>query len=87
MPINYTSLGSRIKKARKLQEFLVKHNKENIIIEVDGNINFENAKLLKAYGASIFVAGSSSIFKGDVSCYRNNIQMLRSVINLDQLIK
>ena len=34
-------------------------------IEVDGNISFENAAKMRARGADIFVAGSSSIFSHD----------------------
>lgn len=33
-----------------------------IEIEVDGNVSFENAKLMSQAGADIFVAGSSSLF-------------------------
>ena len=34
----------------------------DIEIEVDGNVSFENAKLMSQAGADIFVAGSSSLF-------------------------
>ena len=50
------------------------------IIEVDGNITFERAKILRDLGANMFVAGSSSIFKGDISDYRDNIRELRKSI-------
>ena len=50
------------------------------IIEVDGNITFERAKILRDLGANMFVAGSSSIFKGDISDYKDNIRELRKSI-------
>lgn len=50
------------------------------IIETDGNITFERAKILREMGANMFVAGSSSIFKGDISEYRENIRKLRESI-------
>ena len=71
---------STIEKARKLQTFLLDKNKENLLIEVDGNITPEHGKTLKKVGASIFVAGTSSIFKGDVSNYSSNIKKFREAI-------
>lgn len=53
---------STIKKAEKLQHFLQERNKGNIILQVDGNITPEHGLILKKYGASIFVAGTSSLF-------------------------
>lgn len=53
---------STINKVKSLKEYLNSINKENIEIEVDGNITIENAKMLYNLGANIFVAGSSSLF-------------------------
>ena len=71
---------STIKKAQRVVDFLRSEGREDIAIEVDGNITPENASKLKAIGATIFVAGSSSIFKGIIKDYNNNINLLRSVI-------
>lgn len=68
---------STIKKAEKLKMFLKKLHREDIIIEVDGNITPENGQKLRSLGASIFVCGSSSIFKGDVKQYKSNIENFR----------
>lgn len=68
---------STIKKAEKLKLFLKKLHREDIIIEVDGNITPENGQKLRTLGASIFVCGSSSIFKGDVKQYKSNIENFR----------
>ncbi len=64
---------STIKKAKRVMDFLKQERREDIIVEVDGNITPENGKTLKTIGASLFVCGSSSIFKGSVDRYRQNI--------------
>lgn len=71
---------STIKKAEKLQHFLQERKKGNIILQVDGNITPEHGLILKKYGASIFVAGTSSIFRGNVEDYEHNIKELRVAI-------
>lgn len=68
---------STLEKARKLRAFLIEQGKENIVVEVDGNITPENGNKLRKLGASIFVAGTSSIFHGDVSEYKKNIEFFR----------
>ncbi|MDR2571453.1 MAG: ribulose-phosphate 3-epimerase [Oscillospiraceae bacterium] len=50
----------------------------NTIIEVDGNVSFENAVKMRTAGANIYVAGSSSVFiNGDIEA---NTQKLRNCI-------
>ena len=71
---------STLKKAAKLQQFLVEHGKQDLIFEVDGNITLEHAKQLRAIGADMFVAGTSSVFMGKVGEYRDNIKKLKVVI-------
>ena len=66
-------------KAKKLNAFLRERNITNIDVEVDGNITFKNAELLRGEGANIFVAGTSSIF--DKKGIKNNsIEQLRKAI-------
>ncbi len=72
---------STIKKAEKLNSFLNSQNKNDITVEVDGNITTHNAHLLKGFGASIFVAGSSSVFSGEVTDLRKNIKNLKQAIS------
>lgn len=36
-------------------------------IDENGNVSFENAKLMKEAGANIFVAGTSSVFKSGLT--------------------
>jgi len=56
---------STLKKIRNLREYLDRNGYEHIEIEVDGNVSFENARLMNDAGANIFVAGTSSIFSKD----------------------
>lgn len=71
---------STMKKAQKVVDFLHKEKREDITIEVDGNITLENAKKLREIGANIFVAGTSSIFKGELDEYKRNIELFRNAI-------
>jgi ribulose-phosphate 3-epimerase len=56
-----------ISKISRLKKWLADKGKEHIEIEVDGNVSFANAKLMRDAGADIFVAGSSSVFAEDMS--------------------
>lgn len=69
-------VSNSIKKAEKLKRFLKEQGREDLEIEVDGNITEEHARCLCKYGASMFVAGSSSIFCGEVNDYADNIRNL-----------
>lgn len=71
---------STLKKAVKLQQFLVAHGKEDLIFEADGNVTIEHAKQLREIGVDMFVAGTSSVFMGKVEEYRKNIMKLKAVI-------
>lgn len=71
---------STIKKAEKVKRLLEKEGFGHITIEVDGNITPENGKILREIGASMFVCGTSAIFKGDVSQYENNIIQFRESV-------
>ena len=71
---------STLKKAAKLQQFLVAHGKADLIFEADGNITLEHAKQLREIGADMFVAGTSSVFMGNVNEYKANIKKLKEVI-------
>lgn len=71
---------STLKKAKKLQQFLIENHKENLIFEVDGNVSPEHAKTLRGIGADMFVAGTSSIFRGNVNDYRKNVKELKEIV-------
>ncbi len=69
-----------IKKIADLKEMLIQKGRENVEIEVDGNVSFENAKLMSDAGANIFVSGSSSVFKKGLTL-DEGISKLRENIN------
>lgn len=69
---------STIRKVEKVVELLKKEKRDHITIEVDGNITPEHALTLGQMGATLFVCGSSSIFKGNVNDYQRNIQSFKS---------
>lgn len=71
---------SCIKKTGKMRKLLDELGYPDLEIEVDGNISFENAKILRDLGADIFVAGTSSIFGGGYTEVGERTAMLRSVI-------
>lgn len=72
-------VNSTIPKITRLRDFLDSRGYEHISIEVDGNVSFENAAVMRAAGADVFVAGSSSVFSKDAHV-ENNIDWLRHQI-------
>lgn len=71
---------STIRKAQKVVDLLKREGREDIIIEVDGNVTPENGRKLREIGASRFVAGTSAIFKGNLNEYTGNIEVFRNFI-------
>ena len=68
-----------LKKITDCRRFLDERGYTNVEIEVDGNVSFENARKMSDAGADIFVAGSSSMFKKELSL-EEGIKMLREAI-------
>lgn len=58
-------IPATIDKVKRLRKMLDERGYSNIEIEVDGNVSFENARLLSDAGADIFVVGTSSVFHKD----------------------
>lgn len=69
-----------LEKITELRKYMDSLGYENIEIEVDGNVSFENARRMSDAGADIFVAGTSSIFNVGVP-------MNESVAKLREAIK
>lgn len=70
---------STLGKITRCREMLDRNGFAGVDIECDGNVSFENAKLMKDAGANIFVAGTSSIYsKADT--LENNLAKLRAAI-------
>ena len=66
-----------IDKIAAARAFLDAHGKQDVEIEVDGNVSIENAIRMRGAGADIFVLGTSSIFKGDM---KENIDKFRAQV-------
>ena len=49
------------------RKWLNDQGKHHVKIMVDGNVNYERARLMHKLGGDILVAGSSSLFKGDMT--------------------
>lgn len=71
---------SCVKKTEKLKAFLRERGFDDLDLEVDGNISFENAQTLRYLGATIFVAGTSSIFPRQGVVSGEKIAQLRDAI-------
>lgn len=67
---------SKITAARQL---LDSRGKYDCSVQVDGNVSFPNACLMRKYGADIFVAGSSSVFQKEFSI-AEGVEKLRRAI-------
>lgn len=72
-------VASTLKKLKTLRQYLNESGYEHIEIEVDGNVSFENAKLMSDAGANIFVAGTSSVFQKNAT-FSENVAKLRKII-------
>lgn len=68
-----------LKKITQVKELFEKAGKDEAEIEVDGNVSFVNARLMSDAGANIFVAGTSSVFVGNME---ENIAKLRDSIKI-----
>ncbi len=72
-------IPSTISKTAQLRKMLDEKGYGNIEIEVDGNINYENAKKMKDAGANIFVVGTSSIFNKNITT-EDGVAKLREIL-------
>ena len=73
-------VSSTLRKIKALREYLDNAGYEHIEIEVDGNVSFENAKLMHEAGANIFVCGTSSVYAKDTPV-SENIKRFRDILN------
>lgn len=73
-----------LKKITRLRKLLDEANRRDVVIEVDGNVSFENAVKMRRAGADIFVGGTSSVFHKDASI-AENIRRFRDAVNSVQM--
>lgn len=70
---------SALEKIAATRAYLDEKGYENVDIEVDGNVSFENAKKMRAAGANIFVGGSSSVFYAKAPLAENLTVMNKAI--------
>ena len=58
---------STLMKISEVRALAKKAGKEDLLIETDGNVSFENAVRMSRAGADILVAGTSSVFRKDMT--------------------
>lgn len=56
-----------LEKITKAREFLDNRNCQNVVIQVDGNVSFENAVKMARAGAGNYVAGTAGLFRKDIT--------------------
>ncbi|MBP9988963.1 MAG: ribulose-phosphate 3-epimerase [Ruminococcus sp.] len=72
-------IPATIQKVTELRKTLDEKGYPEIEIEVDGNINYENARIMREAGANIFVVGTSSIFNKNTNL-EDGVAKLREMI-------
>ena len=60
-------VAGAMNKIARVRKFLDENGKNDLPIEVDGNVSYENGKLMNEAGADIFVCGTSSIFASNLT--------------------
>ena len=74
-----TLIHGIMEKVKETRNFLDAHGYKDILIEVDGSVSNERAEILKTYGASMFVCGTSSLFKIGIPFSERVISFRKSI--------
>lgn len=74
-----TMIHGIMEKIQQTRDYLDNLGYKDIVIEVDGSVSTDKAKTIKELGASMFVCGTSSIFKKN-SSYEENVLSFREEI-------
>ena len=70
---------STLEKISEVRALAEKAGREDLLIETDGNVSFENAVRMSRAGADIFVAGTSSVFHKDMTLEEGLQKLLECV--------
>ena len=74
-----TLIHGIMEKVKNTRDYLDEHGYKEILIEVDGSVSNERAEILKNYGASMFVCGTSSVFKKNQR-FNNTVSLFKESI-------
>ena len=66
-------------KIARARAFLDGRGRQDVMIEVDGNVSFEHAVEMRRAGADIFVAGTSSIYKAGLTVEEGALRLRQSI--------
>jgi ribulose-phosphate 3-epimerase len=85
MTVNPGAVGQRLipamlKKIGDVRKLLDETGHENVEVQVDGNVSFENIPAMVAAGATMLVGGTSSIFHKDYSI-AEAVTKVRDIVN------
>ena len=72
-------IPATLNKIARLRRMLEQSGHGDVLIEVDGNVSFENAVKMHAAGADVYVAGSSSVFAPGATL-EENVRRFRDII-------
>lgn len=76
-------IPATLNKITDCRRFLDAHGYSDIVIEVDGNVSFENAEKMRAAGADMFVAGTSSVFAREGTLTENIAEFREAIRGKD----
>ena len=77
-------IPAMLSKLERLKKYIKEKGREDILIEVDGNVSFENAVKMHALGADIFVGGSSSVFDKEGTT-ADNCHKLKGMLRMGEV--
>ena len=73
-------IPATLNKIARLRRMLEQSGHGDVLIEVDGNVSFENAVKMHDAGADVYVAGSSSVFAPGATL-EENVRRFRDIID------
>ena len=77
-------IEAAVGKIADLKDYLIRKGHGDILIEVDGNVSFENAVRMRRAGADVFVCGTSSVFRKELGI-GDAVSKFHGLINAGQL--
>lgn len=67
-------------KVKELRDWMTQQGHLSMEIEVDGSVSYQRAELLKEYGATLYVNGTSSIFGDSIAYLESNIARFQKIL-------
>lgn len=74
-------IPSALQKIADLKKLLATADRGDILIEVDGNVSFENGRKMAQAGADVFVCGSSSVYSAGGDLAANIAKFRQCIVN------